>query len=72
MNRRRYRIEATKQTLKRLLDELMQLDLSHSFVQRVTCDVNEEYYYVVVIAPKEVHDALRKKPFGMDSIALSD
>lgn len=68
--RRRYRIESTKATLKRLLEELLKLSPTGSFVQKVTSDVNEEYYYVVVIADQKVHDELKKLPYFKDSIPL--
>lgn len=70
MIRRRYRIEATKQTLIRFLQELLKISPSGSFVQKITTDVNEEYYHVVVIAENSTHDQMKRKPFGMDSIAL--
>ena len=67
MIRRRYRIEANRGTLIRFLQAMK----TGSFVQRVTTDVNEEYYHVVVIGDPKAHDELLKLPFGRDSIALN-
>ena len=70
MEKRRYTIEASIATLARftkVCDEAG--SITDSFVQRVTTDANEEYYYIVLIGRKEVHAALRDNRFK-DSISL--
>lgn len=69
MNKRRYRIEGTKATLKRFIEVLMKHSLIDSFIHRVTPDVNEEYYYVVVSATESIHMHLNRNRFT-DSIPV--
>lgn len=69
MNRRRYRIEASVLTLARFTTAASVKGASTAFIQRVTPDSSEEYYYVVLIADQAVHDELKQNRF-MDSIAL--
>lgn len=69
MNRRRYRIEANIKTLQSFLVPLSECNRTDCFVQRLTPDANEEYYYVVVIAPPDIHETLKRRQFT-DSVAL--
>lgn len=69
MNRRRYRIEANLKTLAKFVGILSQAAPYDSFIQRVSPDINEEYYFVVVVASSEVHDTLKTSAFR-DSIQL--
>ena len=65
--KRRYRIEASTPTLARFVSTLSTFGVK-CFVQSIKCDVNEEYYYVVLIAEQQAHDALKLHGFT-DSIA---
>lgn len=69
MIRRRYRIEVSLLTLARFTTAASVKGASNAFIQRVTPDSNEEYYYVVLIANQDVHDELKQNRFT-DSIAL--
>ena len=64
--KRRYRIEASTPTLVRFMLVLKPHGVS-AFVQSVKCDVNEEYYYVVVMGSELLHVQLRDNRFT-DSI----
>lgn len=50
-------------TLARFIDQAA-IFRSEVFVQRVTPDKHDEYYYVVVLGTEEVHNHLRSMGFN--------
>lgn len=62
MMKRRYTIEASIDTLARFTAVCKQYK-SEVFVQRLSCNSSEEYYYVVLIATTKVHQALKGHRF---------
>jgi len=70
MTKMRYRIEASIMTLKRFVDTVhKEGSPSDAFIQKVTPDTNEEYYYVVLLATDEVHKELKQQRFVDSTIA---
>lgn len=69
MNRRRYRIEANIRTLERFVSTIVKVTKTEAFIQRVTTNSTEEYYYVVLVADEQTHDHLKRNRFT-DSMAM--
>lgn len=67
MNRRRYTIEANVATLARFTTVLAAEGVNESFIDRVTSSTNDEYYYVIVFAPNNIHEVMHRSGFTNSS-----
>jgi hypothetical protein len=63
LNRRRYTIESSILTLARFTEVMAKFGPTSSHVVRLAPNSTDEYYYVVVLADQEVHDALKAARF---------